>query len=115
MKKKCPKKWVPAMAFIANEIAGFVMGYKLDSWHRNEKEILLYDIEVLQKFRRYGIGTKLVEALKGLAVKERFKELWIPTNKSNKGAVEFYKKIGGIQKYNDDIFFTLLLKDDKTL
>lgn len=99
------------VAFIDDKVAGFVMGYQLDSWHKDVKEMLLFDIEVLNEFRRHGIGTKLIEALKDSAIKDGFEELWLPTNKSNKAAVEFYKRTGGVQKHDDDTLFTFVLKN----
>lgn len=98
------------VAFLDKKAAGFVMGYQLDCWHKDKKEMLLYDIEVLKQFRRHGIGTMLIESLKDFATKDGFEELWLLTNKSNKAAMEFYKRSGGLQKDNDDTLFTFELK-----
>jgi len=43
------------VAILNNHPVGFVLGYQLDSWHQNNKEILLYDIEVLNEYRKLGI------------------------------------------------------------
>lgn len=98
------------VATINNSVVGFVLGYCLDSWHKDSKEILLYDIETLSEYRRNGIGTMLIDKLKSIIKKEGYKELWLPTNKSNKPAVEFYKRMGGIQKNEDDVLFAFDLK-----
>ena len=55
--------------------------------------------------------TALIGALKDFATKDDFEELWLPTNKSNKAAVEFYKRMGDVQKYDDDTLFTFMLKN----
>jgi len=94
------------IASIDGNIAGFVFWYQLDSWHKESKEMLLYDIEVSNKYRRMGIATKLFDEFKSISKKEWYKEIRLPTEKSNTAAVEFYKRMGGIQKHEDDTLFS---------
>jgi len=101
------------VAIIDERIVGFVFGYKLASWHNDSYEFLLYDIEVLNECRRSGIGTKLINKFKSIAKKEGCQELWLPTNKSNRPAVEFYERMGGKQKSDDDMLFFFNLQDDE--
>lgn len=97
------------IAEIDDAIAGFVLGYRLDSWHKKSSEMFIYDIEVLKSFRRYGIGTKLIDYIKSIAKKEKFDGFWLLTNRSNKPAVKFYKRLGGKEQNKDDIMFSFKL------
>lgn len=104
-----PHNYVVA-ATLDNQVIGFVLGYRLDCWHKDKKDMLLYDIEVLDAYRRSGIGSKLLQNLKSTIIKEGFRKLWLPTNKSNRTAMAFYTNMGGVQKNIDDALFTFTLK-----
>ncbi|MBU1627582.1 GNAT family N-acetyltransferase [bacterium] len=73
--------------------------------------MLLYDIEVLSEYRRAGIGTKLINELKTILIKEDYKIIWIPTNRSNVTAVEFFDKMNCVQMNEDDVFYFLNLEN----
>jgi N-acetylglutamate synthase-like GNAT family acetyltransferase len=55
---------------------------------------ILYSLVVAVVFRRLGIGKLLIEQCVKQSKEKGLKELIVLVNKSNKGAIKFYKEIG---------------------
>jgi len=86
-----------------SEIVGFSMGgpsnfeeYKIDGD--------LYAIYVLPKYWKQGIGTLLFNSVITYFLFKNFKTMVIWALKEN-SACEFYKKMGGLQKFNKTITY----------
>ena len=74
----------------ALEVAGFIQLYEnFDSLNINKK-LILYDLYVEKKFRRLGIGRKLMLKAKDYAVKKRIKIVELSTAINNKKAQSLY-------------------------
>ncbi len=93
------------VAILDERVIGFAIAYGLENWHKSDREALLYDIEVANKYRHQGVGTKLFIELKTILKKEGYAEIWLPTNTSNKPAMKFYQKLGGVRENRDDALF----------
>lgn len=78
-------------AFADGELAGGLTAFELPLTRREETEIFLYDIAVVERFQRRGVGRRLVEALRtgsGLTV-------WVPADDEDTHALDFYRALGG--------------------
>lgn len=82
------------LAKSGEEVCGFVYYYILDRLDHRQKEILIYEIEVQEKFRQQGVGTGLVERIKQHATEQQISQIWVLTNKSNTAAQKLYLKAG---------------------
>ena len=82
--------------FTDGKFIGGLTAYALKMYKRNTIKIILYEIGVKPKYRRKGVGRKLVENLKTLSAEQNAEEILIPTTDSNTNAKEFYKATGGI-------------------
>ena len=82
------------LAKTGDEVCGFVYYYILDRLDHRQKEILIYEIEVQEKFRQQGIGTALVERVKEHATEDQISQIWVLTNESNTAAQKLYLKAG---------------------
>lgn len=49
---------------------------------------------VLEEYRKYGIGTKLINEFKDYCSKNKIEELKVTASDKNKNAIKFYKKNG---------------------
>ena len=82
------------LAEINNELAGQVIFFKNYSTFRAKHGIYIEDIFVLPKFRKKGIGFKLMKEVISIAKNENcFAVDWVVLD-WNKSAIDFYKKIG---------------------
>ena len=70
------------------EIAGFLVAGLLRSDLSGE----LYNIGVRHKYRRYGLGTGLLQCLIRKASEIGITRIFLEVRKSNQGAIHFYEK-----------------------
>jgi len=84
------------VAFADGKLIGGLTAYVLKMYKRNSIKVMLYEIGVKPKYRRKGVGRKLVENLKTLSAEQNAEEILIPTTANNRNGKEFYKATGGI-------------------
>ncbi len=93
-------------AFLNGRAAGYLYGYVVARPDRPRPRFLLYDLEVTPTARRQGVGTALVKELHAEMTKLRAR-VFLITQRSNHGALEFYRSIGGIEQHGDDVVLVL--------
>ncbi len=86
---------VSLTAKIDNLIAGFVIGLL----HRHEEEIVghVYTLDVAVKYRRKGVGIKLLDEIERIFVKMGAKLCYLEARKDNLAALELYHKHGYVK------------------
>ena len=82
------------IAFVDDTPAGFVTGVEI---HHPDKppEMLLYELGVDDRFRRKGVGTALVRALRDIAHDRSHRGMWVLTEPDNDPAIRTYRAVGG--------------------
>ena len=81
------------ICFYKKEPAGFVQLYEtFDSLNINKK-LILYDIYVDKKYRKNGIGRKLMDKAKKLAKFKKIQNIELSTAKNNKKAQSLYESL----------------------
>lgn len=88
------ENYIPLIAEVSADIAGF-----LDIWHfpdvgHGAKLGVIENFIVSERYRKMGIGRKLLEESVEIARKQKFHELHVWTEFKNKNAIEMYKKNG---------------------
>ena len=83
---------VSLIAQINGEIAGFIIG--LIQHIRGMKTGHIYTIDVAIKYRRKGVGIRLLKELEQIFVKEGVKVCYLEARLNNVAALELYKKQG---------------------
>jgi ribosomal protein S18 acetylase RimI-like enzyme len=96
------------VAEAGNELAGFLLGYRLERLKEESVKFFIYEIDVDKNFQRRGIGTALINYLKNTVRQEKMINAFVFTNYSNAGAVEFYKSTGAKIENGDDLMFVYL-------
>ena len=81
------------ICFIKSNSAGFIQLYEtFDSLNVNKK-LILYDLYVEKKFRRLGIGRKLMLKAKKYAIKKKINIIELSTAINNKKAQALYESL----------------------
>lgn len=90
------------------QVVGLLYSYRLQRIDRNQDSMFLYEIEVDQRYRNMGAGSRLIEELKKVCRKENIMKMWVGTNSSNLAAMRMYTKTGGKESVNgtDEVTFT---------
>ena len=85
-------------------VAGYALAYKFPSLYSSGYLAYLYDIEVLQQYRRKGVGLLLMETLKRDLKQAGVHELFLGTATDNVEGQAFFTAAGGIKSgetFND--------------
>ena len=100
-----------SIIFIGTEnenIVAFVQLYEtFDSLNLNKK-LVLYDLYVLEKYRKLGIGRKLMNKSKEFAINNKFSRIELSTSIDNYDAQKLYESLDYIRDkeyYNYDLNF----------
>ena len=90
------------VAYASGEPAGFVTGVELTHPDKGT-EMFLYELGVAQRFRRKGIGTMLVAALRDLAVERGCYGMWVLTDRSSDAALATYRAAGAREQRSSEM------------
>lgn len=105
-----------SLTFVALEgdtIVGMVYGYVLDRPDTIKKQLFLYSIDVIDEYRRQGIGSKLLQAFLDSVDPKDVKNTFLIVDQTNEGALEFYKSLGGKTKHMEDDYSIVMIWEDK--
>lgn len=92
------------LAVVDGEIAGYLAGrINVQGSYVTESLAEIDNMFINQNYRRYGVGSKLVETFKQACRQHNIKELKVTASAKNNNALNFYRKNG----FND---FEITLK-----
>jgi aminoglycoside 3-N-acetyltransferase I len=86
--------WVIAALANGEPIAGLT-AFVLPLVRSELSELFIYDIAVMPTHQRHGIGRRLVEMARSLAVERGIATTWVPVENEDVHALEFYRSVGG--------------------
>ena len=61
------RRFIALVAHVGDEMVGALAGYELVKYEAERSEIYIYDLAVLEEYRRQGVATALIEAVKPIA------------------------------------------------
>jgi len=88
-------------AYADDTPVGFILGYRLHRVDGPRSMMLLYEVGVLEQYRRRGIGRALVDELKRLAEENGCLKMFVATETSNGPAMALYRSAGGVRVASD--------------
>ena len=93
------------VAEVDGELAGFLLAYKMERCDGERAMMFLYEIEVLSRHRRQGVGRALVEAVKEECERRGFLKMFVLTEESNEPAQRLYLASGGTLEQKGALLF----------
>jgi len=110
------------LAVIDDEIAGYINSMGL--WRDNEdfparKNLFLWDVEVIRKYRKLGIATLLFESLKECGAENGYEYIYSDSNtnsswinEDNSAGISLFLKTGAVELNNVDAMQAVLLGEE---
>ena len=83
------------MVFVAvkeNQLIGGLTAYTLDQYYSKKPLAYIYDLAVLTKYQRQGIGKKLIAAINNYCAAQGYEEVFVQADKVDDYAIDFYRK-----------------------
>lgn len=106
-----PDFWALA-ADLDGQLVGGLTAYTLPQTRAEVSELFIYDLAVVPRWQRRGIGRQLVSALRAEAAREGISMAFVPADNEDAHALDFYRAIGGVP--TPVTFFTFGSEGDAT-
>ena len=87
-------RFVLLLARMDGEAVGALSAYELVKYERERSEFYIYDLAVAEPFRRRGVATALIEALKPIARATGGWVIFVQADRIDDPAVALYRKLG---------------------
>ncbi len=85
---------------------GLLLAYRLARWDQPRPMMFVYEIEVLEPYRRQGIGRALVAEIRRISRQAGCLKLFLITNASNTAAMALYASTGARRSADDDVLLS---------
>ncbi len=92
-------------AYVDEVFAGFLYAYELDRIEQQRPMMFFYSIDVLNQYRRQGIGKRLIEELKHICAERNVSKMYVLTDEANVAAMRLYQSTGGKRVLPDNVLF----------
>ena len=97
-------KFIALTAHLDGKLAGALAAYEQVKFEAERSEIYIYDLAVLERYRRQGVATALIEALQPIARDKGAWVIYVQADPPDAPAVAIYDKLGTREEvYHFDI------------
>lgn len=86
--------FIAVAALHGDDIVGGLAAYVLPKFEQARSEVYIYDLAVAEAFRRQGIATAMIEALKGRAAARGAYVIFVQADHGDDPAIALYEKLG---------------------
>lgn len=95
LKRLLGKDYFIALAALKDEeVVGGIAAYELQKFEQERSEIYIYDLAVVESYRRQGIATALISELKKIAAAHGAYVIFVQADRDDAPAVSLYEKFG---------------------
>jgi aminoglycoside 3-N-acetyltransferase I len=85
---------VPLVAFIEDAMVGALVAYELPKFEQERSEMYIYDLAVLEAYRRRGVATALIRETCAIARRVGAWVVYVQADYVDEPAVAIYTKLG---------------------
>lgn len=82
------------VAMIDDRVIGGLAGYELRKFEQQRSELYIYDLAVLERYRRRGIATSLLQQARHVARERGAWVLYVQADVDDEPAIALYSKLG---------------------
>lgn len=82
------------VALNGTEVMGGLVAYELEKFEQNRREIYIYDLAVVETYRRQGIATRLINELKVIGKVRKAYVIFVQADPGDIPAISLYKSLG---------------------
>lgn len=100
-------KFIAIAAKIEGAIVGGITAHVLPSYYSGKDELFIYDLAILEDFRRKGIGRCLIKELFIIGADRNIEVAFVDAENEDIGALHFYKALGGVKLSTSQFTFRL--------
>ncbi len=86
--------FVPVVAVADGRVVGGLAAYVLRKFEQERSEVYIYDLAVLEEYRRRGIATGLIDHLRGIARDIGAWVIYVQADPPDEPAVKLYESLG---------------------
>jgi aminoglycoside 3-N-acetyltransferase I len=88
------RTFIAVAALVGSEVVGGISAYVLPKFEQARSEIYIYDLAVDEAYRRRGVATAMIEALKQLAAARGAYVIFVQADHGDDPAIALYTKLG---------------------
>jgi aminoglycoside 3-N-acetyltransferase I len=88
------ENFVSLVAVEDNRVIGALAAYELKKFEQERSEFYIYDLGVLEAYRRAGVATRLISALKPIAKSRGAFVVFVQADYGDDPAIALYTKLG---------------------
>lgn len=88
------ESFVALAALAEGRVIGGLAAYVLKKFEQERSEVYIYDLAVLEGWRRRGVATALIEDLKRIAVERGAYVIYVQADLTDPPAIALYTKLG---------------------
>ena len=86
--------FIAIAGYAGDSVVGGLAGYVLRKFEQERSEIYIYDLAVLEKYRRRGVATAMIEKLKEVAAVRGAYVIYVQADYGDEAAIALYAKLG---------------------
>ena len=87
-------KFIALAAYVDGEMAGAIAAYELVKFEAERSEIYIYDLAVIERYRRQGVATALIAAVQEIGRDKGAWVVFVQADPPDEPAVALYDKLG---------------------
>jgi aminoglycoside 3-N-acetyltransferase I len=87
-------KFIALAAYVDGEMAGAIAAYELVKFEAERSEIYIYDLAVIERYRRQGVATTLIAAVQDIGRNKGAWVVFVQADPPDEPAVALYDKLG---------------------
>ncbi len=86
--------FIALVALVDGEVVGGIAAYELEKLEQERSEVYIYDLAVLESFRRNHIATKLIDAVRKIASERGAWVVFVQADHGDDPAIALYTGLG---------------------